>query len=409
MSEFVYKAKAPNGAILEGSLEAAEQHIAVDRLRSQKYIVLEIKEIKKNELAEILKKYNPFQEKVKSKDLVLFSRQLSTLVSAGVPIVQGLSILGEQISSVPFKKVVTNIREDIEGGISIADAMGRHLDVFSNLYVSMVRAGEIGGILDVILERLSSYLESSEKLKGKVTGALMYPAIVSVIAVVVTVFLLIVVIPTFKTIFVGFGAELPLPTAILLGISEFLQKYVIAIIVIPIILSIVFQRWYKTPPGQLVVDTYSLKLPVFGLLLKKVAVAKFTRTLGTLIKSGVPILQAMETVAKTAGNKVVENSIMVARESVREGERIADPLKKSKIFPPMVTQMIAVGEETGNLDIMLTKIADFYDEEVDVAVEAATSMIEPMVMCGMAVVIGAIVIAMFMPMFELGNLVSKAG
>jgi len=344
---------------------------------------------------------------VASKDLVIFSRQLATLVSAGVPIVQGLNILCEQIQSPVFKQIISAIRTDIESGIAIADAMKKHPKAFSELYVSMIRAGETGGVLDAILERLSAYLEASEELKGKVKGAMVYPLVISGVAGAVTLFLLIAVIPTFKNVFASFGGELPLPTRILLAVSDFLRHNFIYLMVFPVGLFFAFKRWYKTEKGHTIVDGITIRIPVFGDMLKKVAVSKFTRTLGTLIKSGVPILQALDTVAKTSGNKVVEDAIMKARESIREGEKIADPLKLSGIFPPMVIQMISVGEETGNLEIMLSKIADFYDQEVDTAVKAMTSLIEPIIICVMGLVIGAIVICMFLPIFQMSSLIDK--
>jgi type IV pilus assembly protein PilC len=271
----------------------------------------------------------------------------------------------------------------------------------------MIKAGEVGGILDVILERLSGYLEAAQALKSKVKGAMMYPAVVSTIAGGVTFFLMVGVIPTFTKIFAGFGAELPPLTQFMISLSDFLRKFWYWILATPVVAFVALKQYRKTDAGRKNIDGMLLKLPVFGILLKKVAVAKFTRTFGTLVKSGVPILQALETVAKTSGNMVIEIAIMAAREAVKEGERIATPIKKANIFPPMVVQMVAIGEETGNLDAMLTKIADFYDQEVDTAVKALTSMIEPIIIVIMGVVIGFIVIAMFMPMFELGDLASR--
>ncbi|HAM37909.1 MAG TPA: pilus assembly protein PilC [Elusimicrobia bacterium] len=412
MPIFAYRVRLPSGEETRGTIEAQDQNAAVNKLRQQKAIVQEINVMHKNQLDAIiekLKQFNPLRPTVKSKDLVLFSRQLSTLVSAGVPIVQGLTILMDQIENPAFKKVVVGIADDIKAGISIADAMRKQKEAFSDLYVAMIKAGEIGGILDVILERLSTYLEDAEALKGKVKGALMYPTIVAIIAASVTVFLLVVVIPTFQEIFSSFGADLPLPTKILIGISNFLRFYIIFLLIGIAAIIVGFLQYYKTEKGKLKMDDIFLKMPLFGPLLRKVAVAKFTRTLGTLVKSGVPILQALDTVAQTAGNKIIERAILQAKESIREGEKIADPLKKSGVFPPMVIQMISVGEETGNLDTMLSKIADFYDQEVDVAVKGLTSMIEPIVICVMGIVIGAIVIAMFMPMFSLGGLAGSAG
>ena len=412
MPIFAYRVRLPSGEETRGTIEAQDQNAAVNKLRQQKAIVQEINVMHKNQLDAIiekLKQFNPLRPTVKSKDLVLFSRQLSTLVSAGVPIVQGLTILMDQIENPAFKKVVVGIADDIKAGISIADAMRKQKEAFSDLYVAMIKAGEVGGILDVILERLSTYLEDAEALKGKVKGALMYPTIVAIIAASVTVFLLVVVIPTFQEIFSSFGADLPLPTKILIGISNFLRFYIIFLLIGIAAIIVGFLQYYKTEKGKLKMDDIFLKMPLFGPLLRKVAVAKFTRTLGTLVKSGVPILQALDTVAQTAGNKIIERAILQAKESIREGEKIADPLKKSGVFPPMVIQMISVGEETGNLDTMLSKIADFYDQEVDVAVKGLTSMIEPIVICVMGIVIGAIVIAMFMPMFSLGGLAGSAG
>lgn len=408
MPQFVYKARSGGGNVTQAMIEAPDQKTALERLRSQKLIVLEINEDVPG-LMHALQKYNPFKPGVNAKDIVLFSRQLSTLVSAGVALVNGLNILVEQIESKVFKNVVVKVKEDIEAGLSIADAMKKHPEAFSDLYVAMIKAGEVGGILDTILERLSTYLESAEALKSKVKGALVYPAVVLTIAGAVTVFLMVGVIPTFKDIFSDFGAELPLPTRIVISISDGIQHYWYIVFGIPAVGFYFFKKWINTDNGSKIFDKYVLKAPVFGPLLRKVAVAKFTRTLGTLVKSGVPILQALETVARTAGNRLIEDAIMNARESIREGERISDPLKKSGVFPPMVVQMIAVGEETGNLDTMLAKIADFYDQEVDVAVKGLTSMIEPIVIVVMGIVIGGIVVAMFIPMFELGGLASKGG
>lgn len=406
MPSFAYKARMLTGGVTEGVLEATDQRAAIDQLRGQKMVPIEVNEATVS-IGERLAALNPFKPGVKAKELVLFSRQLSTLVSAGVPLVQGLTILEEQVESKNFKEIVHTIKDDIEAGQSITDALKKHPEAFEELYVSMIKAGEVGGILDVILERLSAYLEAAESLKGKVKGALMYPLVVSIIAASVTLFLLMGVIPTFSAIFAGFGAELPFITQVMINLSFFLRKFWYVVIGVPVAGVFALRQYKKTESGHRNLDAISLKLPVFGLMLKKVAVAKFTRTLGTLIKSGVPILQALETVAKTSGNKVIEIAIMTARESVKEGERIAIQLKKANIFPPMVIQMVAIGEETGNLDTMLNKIADFYDQEVDTAVKALTSMIEPIIIVVMGLIIGFIVIAMFLPMFELGNLASR--
>jgi type IV pilus assembly protein PilC len=407
MALFSYKVRSPQGNVLTGTMEASEQRMVVDRLRRQRFIVLEIGEIKKNALKDALDAINLFKKRVKQKDLVLFSRQLSTLIGAGVPIVQGLTILLNQIDNPAFKKVVTAVREDIESGTSITEALSRHPLVFGELYVNMVRAGELGGILDIILERLSGYLEASATLRGKIKSAMVYPAVISLVAGGVTGFLLIFVVPAFVKIFQQAGAQLPLPTQLLLMFSQFLKRYIILLIIGLVAFIVGLRQYYRTEAGSMRIDTLLLKLPIFGILLKKVAVAKFTRTFGTLVKSGVPILQALETVAKTSGNRVIENAVLQAKEAIREGERISEPLRTSGAFPPMVTQMISVGEETGNLDAMLAKIAEFYEQEVDSAVSGLTSMIEPVVIVFMGAIIGAIAIAMYMPMFQLGALVGK--
>ncbi|HAH32479.1 MAG TPA: pilus assembly protein PilC [Elusimicrobia bacterium] len=395
--QFAYKARGAGGKTTEGVVEAADQKAAITRLREQKLIVIEVTQ-------QVVKKK---KGKVKNNDIVIFSRQLSTLVSSGVPIVQGLNILEEQAENPAFKTVVGALRLDIESGLSIADAMKKHPVAFTELYVSMIRAGEVGGILDTILERLSAYLESAEALRAKVKSALMYPMVVSIVAALITVFLIMFVIPIFKNIFASFGGNLPFITQVLISLSDMLRGPAgIAMFACIGVAIWGGKRYIKTGKGEEQFDEISLKLPVFGILLKKVAIAKFTRTLGTLIKSGVPILQGLETVAKTSGNKVIERAINSSRDSIKEGGRISDPLKKAGIFPPMVIQMISVGEETGGLDNMLNKIADFYDQEVDTAVKGLTSMIEPLIMVVLGAVIGTIVIALFMPMFSLGDLVS---
>jgi type IV pilus assembly protein PilC len=397
--QFAYKAKERSGKAVEGLVEAPDQKAAIARLREQRMTVLEI--------TQKAKKSPFFKPKVNTGDIVIFSRQLSTLVSAGVPIVQGLNILEAQAENPAFKTVVTALRTDIEAGLSIADAMRKHPQAFTELYVSMIKAGEVGGILDTILERLSGFLESAEALKAKVKSALMYPMVVGGAALLITAFLMIFIIPVFKDIFGSFGADLPAPTKVVVWISDTLRAYFlhIAIVIGGVVWGV--KKYAKTEKGIKKLDSISLNLPVFGILLKKVAIAKFTRTLGTLIKSGVPILQGLETVAKTSGNKIIEEAIYKSRDSIKEGGRISDPLKKANIFPPMVIQMISVGEETGGLDGMLNKIADFYDQEVDTAVKGLTSMIEPLIMVFMGIVIGGIVIAMFMPMLSMSSLAEK--
>jgi type IV pilus assembly protein PilC len=407
MAFFSYKVKSPEGNVLTGTIEAREERMAVDRLRRQRFIVLKIGEIKKNTLRDLLDGINFLKKRVRQKDLVLFSRQLSTLIGAGVPIVQGLTILLNQIENPAFKEIITSIREDIESGTSITEALSRHPTVFGELYVNMVKSGELGGILDVILERLSGYLEAAARLRGKIRSAMVYPAVIALVAGGVTTFLLIVVIPAFVRIFQEAGAQLPLPTQILLMISNFLKHYIVFIIIGLIVFVVGLRQYYKTEAGSMRIDSLLLRLPIFGMLLRKIAVAKFSRTFGTLVKSGVPILEALDTVARTSGNRVIEKAVLQAKDSIREGERLSEPLIASGAFPPMVTQMISVGEETGNLDAMLSKIAEFYEQEADAAVSGLTSMIEPVIIVFMGIVIGAIAISMYMPMFQLGALVAK--
>ncbi|MFC1566504.1 type II secretion system F family protein [bacterium] len=402
MGQYKYRVRTQKGEILEGTLEAPNERVVMDKIKSQNLVLLNLEELSGGNFLTYLSK---FKKRAKQKDIVLFSRQLSTLISAGVPIIQSMTVIQTQIENPKFRLVVRKMKDDIESGMSISDSMAQFDDVFSELYISMIHAGEVGGILDAILGRLANYLEASQEMKSKVKGALVYPAIVSVVAASATIFLLTVVIPSFEEMFVSMGGELPLPTQMLLDFSEFMKSYVWVFLVIIGASIAGLRHYYKnTKEGRLKIDGYILKLPLFGLLLKKVAVAKFARTLGTLLKSGVVILQAMETVAKTSGNKVIEEIIMGARTNIREGERIAEPLRKSGVFPPMVSAMISIGEETGKLDDMLEKISDFYDKEVSTAIAALLAMIEPLIIVVMGIVLGGIIIAMLLPMFEMSSL-----
>lgn len=401
---FSYKVRTPQGGTLEGTLEATDQRAVVEKLKAQEYIILEIAVKQKNAVMEFLNSINPLKPHASAKDIVIFSRLLSVMINAGVPIIQSISIIEEQIENPYFKNVVKSIREDIEGGSAIADALAKFPDCFDTLYVNMTKAGELGGILDTILQRLSTYLEAAEELKGKVKGAMIYPASIVVICFGVTLFLLVFVIPAFKEVFTGFGKELPLPTQILIDLSDFLISKILFVIGGIVVVVFGGMKFYNSEVGKKFLEPRMLKAPVIGPVLVKTATAKFTRTFGTLIASGVPILSAMETVAKTSGNWAVEKAVMEAREAIREGEKIAEPIAASGIFPPMVTQMIKVGEETGNLDEMLTKIADFYDIEVDAAVKGMTALIEPMIMVFLGVVVGGIVIAMYLPIFSMGEM-----
>jgi len=403
MPNFKYVAKDTQGRTVTGDMESSDRNGVVDALRKKDFIIISVSEAKSRmgfSLASLTKK------KVKLDDLVVFSRQLATMVDAGIPLVGALDILGAQMDNKTLGDVVMNVRHDVETGSSLSDAMAKHKTVFSSLFVNMVKAGESSGMLDEILDRLAAYLEKTSSLQKKVQSALVYPAIVSGMAVLITLVLLLKVIPIFKTIFEGFGAALPTPTLVLITISDFLQKYFVGMIIAIVVLTVFMARYAKSESGRRNIDGLSLKLPIFGILFKKVAISKFTRTLSTLIKSGVPILAALEIVGKTAGNKVVEIAVDNVRANVREGENIAEPLAKSKIFPPMVTRMVSVGEQSGELEKMLSKIADFYDEQVDAAVSALTSMIEPLIIAFLGIVIGTIVICMFLPIFKITSVVA---
>ncbi len=343
---------------------------------------------------------------VKDKDIVVFTRQFATMIDAGLPLVQALDILSTQVENKTLSNTLIEVKADVESGATYADALKKHPRVFTELYVNMVAAGEAGGILDTILNRLAAYIEKAMKLKKKVKGALVYPTVVTSVAVLVIAIIMIFVVPTFSKMFANLGGTLPLPTRIVLDMSHFIAGMGGLFILGAIIAVIVFVvHTRRTEKGKLITDKIMLKLPIFGALLNKVAVAKFTRTLGTLVSSGVPILDGLEITAKTSGNKVVEYAIMDVRKAVVGGKTLAEPITKAKVFPPMVTHMIAVGESTGALDAMLAKIADFYDDEVDAAVSNLTAMMEPILMVFLGGAVGFIVVAMYLPIFKLITLI----
>lgn len=395
----VYKwvAETKKGKILKGELEAADERIAQLQLKRRNLTIKKIKVKPKDLFANVAF----FQPKITAKDVVIFTRQFSTMIDAGLPLVQGLTILAEQTENKTFQKVLKRVTKDVEGGSSLAEALKKHPKVFDGLYVNLVAAGEIGGILDTILQRLAAYIEKAEKLKTRIKGAMTYPIIVVAIAVLVIAVILIFVIPVFQEMFSSFGKALPVPTQIVVNMSDFLKGNIHYVIVGFIVFVFAFKKYRNTKKGRKQTDALALKLPVFGNLLKKSAVARFTRTLGTMISSGVPILDALEIVAKTSGNVVLEEIIYEVRSSIAEGQTIAEPLSEAAIFPRMVVQMISVGEATGALDTMLNKIADFYDDEVDAAVEALTSMLEPLLMVFLGGAIGGLVIAMYLPIFQM--------
>jgi type IV pilus assembly protein PilC len=399
MPDYLWKGVNRKGKKKKGEMEAESENFVRLTLRRQGIEPSKIKPKPKD----ILENVKFLQPKVTDKDIVVMTRQFATMIDAGLPLVQCLEILFGQQDNRTFKKILKTIKEDVEEGSTFADALKKHPEVFDSLFVNLVAAGEIGGILDIILNRLAAYIEKSEKLKKKVKGAMTYPIVVCVIAVLVVSVILIFVIPVFETMFADFGRALPLPTQIVVGMSEFLQSNILYLVVGVAVLIFAFRRFYRTERGRTLVDKLVLKAPVFGMLIRKVAVAKFTRTLGTMISSGVPILDSLDIVAATAGNKTIEEAIRETRQSISEGRTIAEPLADSEVFPSMVVQMISVGEATGALDTMLGKIADFYDDEVDAAVEALTAMLEPFMMVFLGGTIGGLVVSMYLPIFQMAG------
>jgi type IV pilus assembly protein PilC len=395
MPVFVWVAQTKKGRKLKGEIDAANEAIALSQLKKRNFTVKKLKPKPKD----IFQNISFLKPKVTKKDLMVFTRQFSTMIDAGLPLVQGLTILAEQSENPTFKAVLKEITKDVEGGSTLAEAMKKHPKIFDSLFVNLVAAGEMGGMLDTILRRLAQFIEKAEKLKSQIKGAMTYPLVVVAIAIIVIAVILIFVIPVFEDMFKSFGSALPTPTQIVVNMSRFLKSNIHWVIIALMALIYGFKRYRDTAAGRKVTDSLFLKLPVFGNLLKKTAVARFTRTLGTMISSGVPILDALEIVAKTAGNVVIEEIIYEVRGSIAEGQTIAEPLSENDIFPGMVIQMIAVGEATGALDSMLEKIADFYDEEVDAAVAALTSMLEPLLMLFLGGSIGGLVIAMYLPIF----------
>lgn len=394
MAVFEYKGKTLAGAAVQGSLKAKSKEDLERVLRQNRILVTSIT----RKAPDINIKFGTGISRL---DISRFTRQFATMIGAGLPMVQCLEIMASQTDSVELSKVVTQVKEGVQGGATLADALARHPKVFDQLYSNMVQAGEVGGALDVILMRLAAYREKSDQLIRKVKGAMVYPSVIVVVAAGVTVGMLTFIVPVFAKMFGGLNAELPMPTQYVLAISHFLQDYFLYLIVGSIGSVVGLLWWKKTPTGALLFDKFMLMTPIFGNLIRKSAVARFTRTLGTLLSSGVSIIEAMEITAKTAGNVVIANAINKSVLSIAEGDTITGPLKESGVFPPMVTQMIAVGEKTGGLDDMLSKIADFYDEEVDEAVTALTSIIEPIIIVFMGIVIGGILIAMYLPMFDI--------
>ena len=402
MPTYRWQGVSPRGETLNGEMEATSREAVIIRLRTQRIQPNASRIREKGKGLDYQISLPTVGSPVKSRDIVVFTRQFATMIDAGLPIVQCLQILGAQSDSKPFRKVIGGIKDDVESGTTLAEAVRKHTRVFSELYTSMVQAGEIGGILDTILVRLAAYLEKASRLKSKIKGAMIYPSCIVAAAILVTAVLLIWVIPVFADVFSSFGHRLPAPTQFVINLSNFTIEHVWYLMAVPIIAAVAIRYAYRTEEGHFWIDRFLLRVPVFGALIRKSAVARFSRTLGTLVSSGVPILDALVITARTAGNKVVERAIMSARASIASGRTIAEPLTESKVFPPMVCQMISVGETTGALDSMLQKIADFYEDEVDNTVANLMSLLEPAVILFLGVVIGGLVISMYLPIFQLG-------
>ncbi|MEP7176301.1 MAG: type II secretion system F family protein [Gemmatimonadales bacterium] len=399
MPMFEYTARSQTGQIQKGQLDVASKDDVGAYLRKNRLILVSVREAPKQI------KFSMGSPRVKTRDVVIFTRQFATMINAGLPLVQSLNILAAQTENKTLAEVTRAVVYDVESGNTLADAFSKHPKAFSSLYVNMVAAGEAGGILDTILVRLATFLEKNDALVRKVKGAMIYPGVIMTVAGGAIAILLIFVIPTFQSMFASANLELPLPTRIVIGMSDFLIHYWWAIILSVGGAFFAIRRYYATAAGRLQIDRMLLKAPVLGDVIRKSAVSRFTRTLGTLVSSGVSILEGLEITAKTAGNQVVHNAVMESRQSIAGGETIAAPLEKSKVFPPMVISMIAVGEQTGGLDEMLSKIADFYDEEVDVAVSALVSLMEPAMIVLLGVIVGGMVIAMYLPIFDMMNAV----
>ncbi|OQA84081.1 MAG: Type II secretion system protein F [bacterium ADurb.Bin236] len=398
MAQYVYKARDSKGQLVSGTMDADNEQSVRSRLREKNYIATSISlKSKSMNLKEVLAKF----QKVKAKNLAVFARQFSTMVNAGLSLVRALDILEKQADDKKLKEIIRDIRLRVESGASLADSFGQHPQTFSDLFINLTHAGEVGGVLDETLSRIAEFLEKDQALRAKVKSSMTYPTIIFIFAIIIVIFMLVFVLPTFTSVFENLNVTMPAMTAMLIKMSDALRGYWYVFIGFAVGAVFLFKYYTNTPKGKFQWHTLLLRVPVFGLLNKKVTVSRFSRTLGTLLSSGVPVMQALDVTGKASGNKVVERSIESVRVSIREGESISVPMEASGIFPPMVTQMIAVGEETGKLDAMLNKISEFYDMEVEATLSALTSLLEPLLMVFMGGMVGFIVVAMFMPMFQL--------
>ncbi len=406
MAIFRWQGVGLNGETVKGEMDAPNASAVAARLRLRRIRPLPDRIRAKGRGLERELHIPGLGEKTKQRDVVIFTRQLATMIDAGLPIVQALDLLAQQTEKKTFSEVIATVKNEVESGSAFADSLAKHPAIFNELYTNMVSAGEMGGMLDTILVRLAAYMEKAVKLRAKIKSAMIYPISVISVAVLVTTLLLVYVIPVFGDMFVSFGEELPLPTQIAINLSSVVIAYFWYMIAGIIGTIVGIRAYYRTERGRQVIDRIMLRLPIIGDIFRKAAVARFTRTLSTLVSSGVPILDSLAITGKTAGNKVVENAVFAARQSISEGKTLADPLTQSQIFPPMVCQMIQVGETTGALDTMLLKIADFYDDEVDTAAANLTTLVEPLVILFLGVVIGGIIVSMYLPIFQLGSILN---
>ncbi|MBN2144992.1 MAG: type II secretion system F family protein [Candidatus Aureabacteria bacterium] len=399
MPAYKYIVKSGDGQTVEGRMEGENEGEVINQLRSKGLLIVEVS---KASQVKVTKSH----KKISSDDLVTFTRQMATMIDAGLPLLQALRIMSEQLDNINFRIVVNEISDDIEGGASFSDALVKHPKAFDGLYCAMIRVGEASGMFAEILNKVATYLEEASRLKRKVKSALIYPTVVSGMAFLITTLLLIKVVPVFKEIFEGFGAELPAATQVVVDISDILRHYFLAVFLGFVMIIIAIRMIYKTEGGRFFFDKMQFKLPIFGDILKKAALSRFTKTLGTLVASGVPMIQSLEIVQTVVGNATLEYALKSATKKILAGEGISPPLAETKVFPPMVTRMVDVGEKTGKLDLMLQKISEFYDDQVNNAVSALTSLIEPLLIAFLGIVVGGIVIAMFMPIFKLSSIVN---
>ena len=399
MPLFQYVVKSGEGQTVQGTLDAANEGDVVNELRSRGFLIMEIRKAKDT-------KVTKSRKKVSADDVVTFTRQMSTMIDAGLPLLQSLNIMTEQLDNLNFREIIREVASDIESGSSLSEAMAKHPKAFDKLYCSMIKVGEASGMFAEILNKVATYMEEAAKLKRKIKSAMIYPSVVTGMALVITLFLLIKIVPVFKEIFEGFGSALPGPTQFVVTISDIVRSYFLIVVFIIVAIFVACRMYYKTENGRFFFDKMTFKLPVFGDIFKKAALSRFTKTLGTLISSGVPMIQSMEIVQSVAGNATIEYAIKSVTKKIMQGEGIASPLSDAKIFPPMVVRMVDVGERTGKLDLMLQKISEFYDDQVNNAVSALTSLIEPLLIGFLGVVVGGIVVCMFMPILKLSSIVN---